>query len=73
MPRRTDTPKFTSVAEYAEKMNLRDWQLAEVLKVDRSQATKLRNGKRYRSLTEPLRIARTIGMPVENLAAPEAA
>lgn len=72
-PNRTNRPKFKSVAEFAEKRNLRDWQLAELLGVDRSQATKLRRGKKYRSLSEPLRVARLCKIPIEALAPSEAA
>ena len=71
--KRTIKPKFKSVAEFADKQNLRDWQLAELLGVDRSQATKLRNGKKYRSLVEPLKVAKLCGIPIEALAPSEAA
>lgn len=73
MPTRTPRPKFKSVADFAEQKNLRDWQLAELLGVDRSQATKLRRGKKYRSLIEPLKVARVCGIPIEALAPSEAA
>lgn len=70
---RTVRPRYKSVAEFAEKKNLRDWQLAELLGVDRSQATKLRRGKKYRSLVEPLKVAKVCGIPIEALAPSEAA
>jgi len=73
MTKRTARPKYKSVAEFAEKRNLRDWQLAELLGVDRSQATKLRRGKRYRSLVEPLKVAKLCDIPIEALAPSEAA
>lgn len=73
MTARTSRPKYKSVAEFAEKKNLRDWQLAELLEVDRSQATKLRRGKKYRSLMEPLKVAKRCSIPIEALAPSEAA
>jgi transcriptional regulator with XRE-family HTH domain len=73
MTKRTARPKYKSVAEFAEARNLRDWQLAELLGCDRSQATKLRRGKKYRSLSEPLHVARTCGIPIEALAPVESA
>lgn len=73
MTTRNARPKYKSVAEFAEKKNLRDWQLAELLEVDRSQATKLRRGKKYRSLVEPLKVAKRCNIPIEALAPSEAA
>lgn len=73
MTNRTAKPKFKSVAEFAERRGLLDRELAVVLGVDRSQATKLRRGKKYRSLVEPLKIAKVCGIPIEALAPTEAA
>lgn len=73
MTTRTNRPRYKTVAEFAEAKNLRDWQLAELLGVDRSQATKLRRGKKYRSLAEPLKVARVCRIPIEALAPTEAA
>lgn len=70
---RPNRPRYKSVAEFAAKKNLRDWQLAALLGVDRSQATKLRRGKKYRSLVEPLKVAKVCGIPIEALAPSEAA
>ena len=71
--KRPARPRYRSVAEFAEAKNLRDWQLAELLGVDRSQATKLRRGKKYRSLIEPMNVAKVCGIPIEALAPIEAA
>lgn len=73
MPKRNDTPGFKSIAEFAAARDMRDHELAAFLRVDRSQATKLRRGKKYRSLIEPLRIARACGVPIEALAPKSAA
>jgi transcriptional regulator with XRE-family HTH domain len=71
--KRAQRPKYRSVAEFAAKRNLRDWELAIMLGVGRSQATKLRRGKKYRSLTEPLKVAKVCDIPIEALAPSEAA
>lgn len=73
MPTRTIRTKYKTVAEFADAKNLRDWQLAELLGCDRSQATKLRRGKKYRSLVEPLKVAKLCSIPIEALAPSEAA
>lgn len=73
MTARTNRPLYKSVAEFAAAKNLRDQDLADLLGVDRSQATKLRRGKKYRSLVEPMNIARTCRIPIEALLPSEAA
>lgn len=73
MPKGTSKPTFNSIAEFAAAREMRDQDLAEFLGVDRSQATKLRRGKKYRSLLEPMRIAKAVGMPLEALAPTSAA
>lgn len=71
--KRTLKPKYRSVADFAAKKHLRDWELAIMLGVGRSQATKLRRGKKYRSLVEPLKVSRVCDIPIEALAPSEAA
>ncbi len=71
--KRTPNPKYRSVADFANKKGLRDWELAILLGVVRSQASKLRRGKKYRSLVEPLKVARVCDIPIEALAPSEAA
>ena len=73
MPKATTKQTFKSIAEFAAAREMRDQDLAEFLGVDRSQATKLRRGKKYRSLLEPMRIAKAVGMPLEALAPKSAA
>lgn len=66
--------RYSSVAAFADDKNLKTVELARLLGVHTSQASKLRTGKKkYRSLLEPLRIARACNMPVENLAPKTAA
>lgn len=66
--------QFSSVAEFADAKGLKTYELALLLGVHTSQASKLRTGKKkYRSLLEPLRIAKRCNMPVENLAPKTAA
>lgn len=70
---RSAKPKYKSVADFAEKKNLRDWELAQLLGISRSQATKLRRGRGYRSLREPLKVAKVCDIPIEALTPSEAA
>ena len=73
MPKRNDK-QFSSVAAYADAKGLKTVELARLLQVHPSQASKLRTGrKKYRSLIEPLRIAKVCNMPIENLAPKTAA
>lgn len=73
MPKRNEK-QFLSVAAYADAKGLKTVELARLLQVHPSQASKLRTGrKKYRSLIEPLRIAKVCNMPIENLAPKNAA
>jgi len=66
--------QFPSVAAFADAMGWKTYELAQYLEVHTSQASKLRTGKKkYRSLAEPLRIAKRCNMPIENLADDSAA
>lgn len=73
MPKR-NAKRYASVAAYADDKGLKTVELARLLEVHPSQASKLRTGrKKYRSLLEPLRIARVCNVPIENLAPKTAA
>lgn len=73
MPKR-NVKQYQSVAAYADDKHLKTVELARLLQVHPSQASKLRRGvKKYRSLIEPLRIAKVCNMPIENLAPKTAA
>jgi hypothetical protein len=73
MPKR-NAEQFSSVQAFADAKGLKTVELARLLEVHPSQASKLRRGvKKYRSLVEPLRIARRCQMPIENLAPKSAA
>lgn len=66
--------QYSSVAAFADDKGLKTVELARLLEVHPSQASKLRSGKKkYRSLVEPLRIAKRCNVPIENLAPKTAA
>ena len=65
--------EFASIAAWMAHTGLNDQQAADVLKLDRTEVTRLRNGKRYRCLLTPLRVSNTTGVPIEKLAADDAA
>lgn len=66
--------QYPSVAAFADDKGLKTYELAQLLQVHPTQASKLRTGKKkYRSLVEPLRIAKICRMPIENLADDSAA
>lgn len=71
---KTSEPKeFKSVAEFMKASGLNDAELAKLLDVDRTEVTKLRLGRVYRSLVKPLRVSRICKVPIERLAPPSAA
>lgn len=72
MPKRKQKT-YPSVAAFAADKGLKGIELARLLEVHPSQASKLVNGKKYRSLVEPLRIAKRCQMPIEALAPKSAA
>lgn len=73
MPKRNGK-RYSSVAAFADDKGLKTIELARLLQVHQSQASKLRTGKKkYRSLLEPLRIAKACNMPIEALAPKTAA
>jgi DNA-binding Xre family transcriptional regulator len=66
--------QYPSIAAFAADKALRNIDLARLLGVDAPRASKLRTGKKkYRSLIEPLRIAKICNVPIENLAPKSAA
>lgn len=73
MAKASETKQFKSVAEFMAASGLNDEQLAKLLDIDRSEATRLRQGRVYRSLLKPLKVARTCGVPIERLAPSTAA
>lgn len=68
-----DVEQFNSVAEFMNKTGLSDADLAKLLDVDRSEAVRLRQGRKFRSLVKPLKVARVCRVPIEKLAPPNAA
>lgn len=74
MQRKANTErKFNSVAEFMESTGLSDNDLAKLLDVDRSEAVRLRQGRKYRSLVKPLRVSKVCRVPIEKLAPANAA
>jgi transcriptional regulator with XRE-family HTH domain len=73
---RRNTPKplqFKSVAEAMKALGLKDADLAHEIGCDRTWITKLRRGQKIVALARPLKIARRLNVPIENLSAPDAA
>ena len=70
--KRNNDKQFNSVAEFMNASGLSDGDLAKLLDVDRSEAVRLRQGRRFRSLVKPLKVSRTCRVPIEKLA-PETA
>jgi transcriptional regulator with XRE-family HTH domain len=68
MPKAHDSKRFNTVAEFMRASGLNDAELAKLLDIDRSEATRLRLGRTYRSLIKPLKIARVCSVPIESLA-----
>jgi len=62
------TRLFKSVAEFMESTGLTATQLAVILGVHRSEVTRLRQGRKYRSLVMPLKVSRVCRVPIERLA-----
>ncbi len=73
MPKAQDIKRFNTVAEFMRASGLTDADLAKLLDVDRSEATRLRLGRTYRSLIKPLRISKVCKVPIESLAPSRAA
>lgn len=73
MRKQNPNKQFRSVAEFMEASGLGDTELAKLLDIDRSEATRLRLGRSYRSLIKPLRVSRLCRVPIEKLAPPSAA
>lgn len=70
MRTKTNDKQFNSVAEFMAQSGLTDGDLAKLLDCDRSEATKLRLGRLFRSLRKPLKVSRVCRVPIEKLAPP---
>lgn len=69
MSKTSEKPSYESVAEFMRATGLDDRDLAKLLDVDRSLATKLRLGHKFRSLRGPLKVAQKCRVPIERLVA----
>lgn len=65
--------KFATVAEALEALNLTDQAAADLVDMDRSRMTRIKGGEKFKCLTVPLRIAKKLRVPIENLAPVDAA
>lgn len=73
MKKSLDANRFNTVAEFMRASGLNDAELAKLLDIDRSEATRLRLGRTYRSLIKPLKISKVCKVPIESLAPAKAA
>lgn len=73
MTKTHEEKRFNSVAEFMEATGMSDTELAAYLDVDRSEAVRLRQGRVFRSLVKPLKIAKRCKVPIERLAPTTAA
>jgi len=73
MTRKTHQVKFKTVPEAMLALGYTDQQAADLAKCDRTWITRIRRGKKLRALNTPLRIARTLKVPIEALAESDAA
>lgn len=69
MSKTSDKPVFESVAEFMRASGMDDRDLAKLLDIDRSLATKLRLGHKFRSLRGPLKVSQKCKVPIERLVA----
>jgi transcriptional regulator with XRE-family HTH domain len=73
MKRDTHPVLFKTVAEAMTALGYTDQKVADLSKCDRTWITRIRRGKKLRALNTPLRIARTLMVPIEALADLDAA
>lgn len=60
--------KYASVAEACADLQLTDQAAADLVGMDRSRMTRIRRGEKFKCLTVPMRIAKRLSVPIENLA-----
>lgn len=70
---KTPRKKFKTLAEAMRAFGHTDQQAADLLGMDRTRVTRLRRGLKFACLRKPLLISRTYNVPIENLAADDAA
>lgn len=74
MRRKTNLPpKFETIAEAMAALGLTDQAVADATGYSRSRITRLRGGEKIASLTQPVRLCKRLGVPVESLADADAA
>lgn len=73
MTRKTHPRAFATVAEAMRSLGYTDQKLADEVKCDRTWITRLRQGRKLKTLGTPLRISRVLNVPIEALADKDAA
>lgn len=66
-------PKFTNIAEAMKALGYTDERLADEVQSDRTWITRLRRGKKLKTLGTPIRICRVLNIPIESLSDVDAA
>lgn len=73
VPKSNRKGKYPTVAAACAALKLTDQAAADLVGMDRTRMTRIRGGERFKCLTVPLRIAKKLGVPIENLAPADAA
>ena len=73
MPRKTHPKQFHTMAEAMLALGYTDQKLADEAECDRTWITRLRQGRKLKTLTTPLRISRILNVPIEALSDLDAA
>lgn len=73
MTRKAHPKQFKTVAEAMAALGFTDQRLADAVDCDRTWITRLRQGRKLKTLRNPIRIARALNVPIEALADKDAA
>lgn len=65
--------KFQTIAEAMAALGLTDQAVADATGYSRSRITRLRGGEKIATLSQPLKLCKRLGVPVESLADADAA
>ena len=73
MTRKTHRKAYSNIAEAMRALGYTDEQLANEVQCDRTWITRVRGGRKLKTLSTPIRICRVLNIPIESLADIEAA
>lgn len=73
MPRKTHPKQKNTVADAMKALGYTDQSLADEVQCDRTWITRVRQGRKLKTLTTPIRIARALNVPIEALSELDAA